>query len=206
MERHMEEQKQTLNQKRRFEIRMAVLGAIGVVVVLGVFLWTSYVKKKTEKAEVVTVSTLQKIINVSQLSTFTAVYNGIAKVMNENKPEEIDYYVSYEAKINAGIDFEKVEIELDEKTKIIYLTIPEVYITDINVDIGSMDFIFYNEDANKSTISQAAYKACEADVQQESKKQESILELARQNAENILTALIDPILEQMSPEFSLVVE
>ena len=80
MERHMEEQKQTLNQKRRFEIRMAVLGAIGVVVVLGVFLWTSYVKKKTEKAEVVTVSTLQKIINVSQLSTFTAVYNGIAKV------------------------------------------------------------------------------------------------------------------------------
>ena len=206
MERHMEEQKQTLDQKRRFEIRMAVLGAIGVVVVLGVFLWTSYVKKKTEKAEVVTVSTLQKIINVSQLSTFTAVYNGIAKVMNENKPEEIDYYVSYEAKINAGIDFEKVEIELDEKTKIIYLTIPEVYITDINVDIGSMDFIFYNEDANKSTISQAAYKACEADVQQESKKQESILELARQNAENILTALIDPILEQMSPEFSLVVE
>lgn len=206
MERHMEEQKQTLNQKRRFEIRMAVLGAIGVVVVLGVFLWTSYVKKKTEKAEVVTVSTLQKIINVSQLSTFTAVYNGIAKVMNENKPEEIDYYVSYEAKINAGIDFEKVEIELDEKTKIIYLTIPEVYITDINVDIDSMDFIFYNEDANKSTISQAAYKACEADVQQESKKQESILELARQNAENILTALIDPILEQMSPEFSLVVE
>ena len=206
MQRHMEEQQQTLNQKRPFEIRMAVLGAIGVVVVLGVFLWTSYVKKKTEKAEVVTVSTLQKIINVSQLSTFTAVYNGIAKVMNENKPEEIDYYVSYEAKINAGIDFEKVEIELDEKTKIIYLTIPEVYITDINVDIGSMDFIFYNEDANKSTISQAAYKACEADVQQESKKQESILELARQNAENILTALIDPILEQMSPEFSLVVE
>ena len=125
MERHMEEQKQTLNQKRRFEIRMAVLGAIGVVVVLGVFLWTSYVKKKTEKAEVVTVSTLQKIINVSQLSTFTAVYNGSAKVMNENKPEEIDYYVSYEAKINAGIDFEKVEIELDEKTKIIFVIFPK---------------------------------------------------------------------------------
>lgn len=202
----MEKQKESLNQKRRIKIMTATVAVVVVVVVFGACILSDFMKSERKKAEVVTVSTLQKIVDVSQLSTFTSVYNGIAKVMNERHPEEIDYYVSYEAKINAGIDFKQIEIEMDNNSKTIYVTIPEVYITDINVDIGSMDFIFYNDDANKSTISQVAYKACEADVQQESEKQESILELARQNAENVLTALIDPILEQMDPEYSLVVE
>ena len=37
----------------------------------------------------ITESTLREIINVSELSTYTAVYNGIAKVPNPDKPEEI---------------------------------------------------------------------------------------------------------------------
>lgn len=37
------------------------------------------------KKEIVTVSALEKIVNVSELSTFTAVYNGIAQVMDEKK-------------------------------------------------------------------------------------------------------------------------
>ena len=37
-------------------------------------------KQTSKRAEVITVSTLEKIIEVSELSTFTAVYNGIAQV------------------------------------------------------------------------------------------------------------------------------
>ena len=76
-------------------------------------------------------------------------------------------------------------------------------ITKVDVDIASMDFIFYDNKANASTVSQTAYKACEADAQQESASQEAIYKLARQNACNVLTALINPIVEQMDAEFRL---
>lgn len=47
--------------------------------------------------------TLERIIDVSELSTFTVIYNGIAQVANEKKLELIDYY-AYVATVNAGID------------------------------------------------------------------------------------------------------
>ena len=36
--------------------------------------------------EVISVATLKDIINVSELSTFTAVYNGVAEVKNQQTP------------------------------------------------------------------------------------------------------------------------
>lgn len=156
--------------------------------------------------EVITVSTLEKIINVSELSTFTAVYNGIAQVMNEKKPNETDYYVSYDARVDAGIDFEKIVITVNNDEKTINIDIPKVYITDVNVDISSLDFIFYNKKANTSTVTQEAFKACEDDVRAESEHQDAIFELAQQNAKNVLIALTKPIVEQLDAEYTLVVE
>ena len=95
---------------------------------------------------------------------------------------------------------------MDKEQKRIKVTIPEVYITDVNVDIASLDYIFVNDSANTSTVSQQAFKACEADVQAESQQQEKICELAEQNAKNILTALIRPIVEQLDEEYELVIE
>ena len=94
-----------------------VWGIVAAVVVVAAATTLGVVaSKRSKEAEVLTVSTLKEIVNVSELSTFTAVYNGIAKAMDEEEPDEIDYYVSYEARVNAGINFEKVEIQLDEDT------------------------------------------------------------------------------------------
>lgn len=118
----------------------------------------------------------------------------------------MDYYVSYEAKVNAGIDFEEVGIELEEETKTIRITVPPVELTEVNVDIASLDFIFYNQSLNTSTVTETAFKACEADVEKESQEQQAIYELAEQNAKNVLTALVKPIVEQADTEYTLVVE
>ncbi|MBQ8143318.1 MAG: DUF4230 domain-containing protein [Butyricicoccus sp.] len=181
---------------------LAVFGVVIVALVLGIVIFSTL--NKDESAEVVTVSTLEKIINISELSTFTAVYNGVAEVMNEKKPEKTDYYVSYEAKVNAGIDLDKIKVSLNEKT--IHIDIPEVYITDVNVDVSSLDYIFVNDKANTSTISEQAFKACEVDVKKESSKQSAILDLAEQNAINILKALVNPLLEQLEEEYTLVID
>lgn len=201
----MEREERKIQVKIKIPIKFLVAIAV-VVIIAGIAITKTVLKQGKKPPEVITVSTLQEIVNVSELSTYTAVYNGITQVMNEEKPENVDYYVSYEAKVYAGIDFQEVKINVDDEAKKIQITIPEVNITKVDVDIASMDFIFYNNKANTSTVSQEAYKACEADVQQESEKQEAIYELARQNACNVLTALVRPIVEQVDAGYQLSVE
>ena len=180
--------------------------ALAIVVIAVVVFLPQITAPKESKPVIITVSQLEKIINVSKLSTFRAVYNGIAQVMNDEKPGETDYYVSYEAIVDAGIDFKKLEISVDFEKKRINIVIPEIYITEVNVDISSLDFIFYNNKANTSTVTQEAFKACENDVKQESEREDKIFELARQNAVNVLTALTKPIVEQLDSDYTLVIE
>lgn len=202
----MENQTQERTQARAKKLPVWLIIVAAAVLIAVAFTVYKAVSKESSGPEVITVSTLEKIINVSELSTFTAVYNGIAEVSNPKKPEEIDYYVSYEARVDAGIDFEKILISMDNEAKTVTVDIPEVYITDINVDIASLDFIFINDDANTSTVTQEAFKACEADVQAESEQKEAIYDLAKQNAVNVLTALIHPILEQLDTEYALTID
>ena len=190
-----------------FKPKLLVIAAVGILVAIAavaVLLQTS--GREEPQPQVFNKSTLERIINVSELSTFTAVYNGIARVANEKKPEKIDYYVSYEATVNAGIDFQKVEISMDEEQKTITLKVPEAHITNQSVEMSSLDFIFLNQKADKSGVTEAAYKACEEDVRQESEQQTAICELAKQNAENVLKALTKPIVDQLGDGYQLVIE
>ena len=180
---------------------VVILVAIAAVAVL---LQTS--GREEPQPQVFNKSTLERIINVSELSTFTAVYNGIARVANEKKPEKIDYYVSYEATVNAGIDFRAVDISINEEQKTITLKVPEAHITNQSVEMSSLDFIFLNKKADKPGVTEVAYKACEEDVRQESEQQTAICELAKQNAENVLKALTKPIVDQLGDGYQLVIE
>lgn len=154
---------------------------------------------------IISKATLEKIINVSDLSTFEAVYNGIAKVMNEENTEQVDYYVSYEAKVKAGIDFEDVDIVIEDD-KVIVVRLPETKIVDITVDITSFDYIFENDKANTATVSEQAYKHCIEDVTNESNQENAIYELAEQNARNIVEALITPFIQQLDADYQLRIE
>lgn len=175
--------------------------AIIIIIVLAILFTKSITHKP--KPDIITKSTLEKIINVSDLSTFEAVYNGVAKVMNEDNPEKVDYYVSYKSKVKAGIDLEKVNIIVDEENKLITINLPEIKIMDPDVDITSLDYIFENEKANTSTVLEEAYKKCIEDVTNESSKESAILELAEQNARNIIEALTKPFIEQLDTEYHL---
>ena len=114
--------------------------------------------------------------------------------------------LSYKATVDAGIDLDQVNITMNEETKTVTVKIPEVRITDSTVDIKTMDFIFYNDKSNTSSITQEAYAACEADVDEETEKHDAILALAHQNAVNVIKALVSPFIEQAGPDYTLVVE
>lgn len=195
---------------KKFSLRKIIFIAIVIIAVIAITFTVvvpSISNSEKSKKEIVSVASLEKIINVSELSTCTAVYNGIAQVNNSENPEEIDYYVSYEATVKAGIDFDKVAIDIsdatdsdNEKKKTVKITIPEIHITDINVDISSLDFIFLNNNSNQSTVTEEAYKACNEDVKNESENQQAIYDLAKQNSQSVIKALVEPILNQLNEE------
>ncbi|MBQ9936448.1 MAG: DUF4230 domain-containing protein [Lachnospiraceae bacterium] len=175
-----------------------IIIAIIVIAVLAVVLLNVFKKEEPVK-EVITVSTLEKIVEVSDLSTFRVVYNGVACADDK-------YYVSYEATVDAGIDFEAIEITVDNEAKKVTVDLPEAEILDVYVDIASLDYIFIDKKANTETVSEEAYKLCKYDVKVESENQEAIIDLAQQNAENIVTALVQPFVDQVDPEYEIVIE
>lgn len=71
------------------------------------------------------------------------------------------------------------------------------------MDIASLDYIFYDEKKNASSVTEEAYKACEDDVQNESEKADAILRLAKENAETIVRALVEPFVEQLDAAYTL---
>ena len=197
----MEEKERPRTKRIKFK-HIAVLFIIIAIIVTALMIKIKIFNKKSEPT-IISKATLEKVINVSDLSTFEAIYNGVAAVANEENPENIDYYVSYEAKVKAGIDFELVEVEVNETDKVITVTLPEVKITDVDVDIASLDYIFMNNKANTQTVSAQAYKKCIKDVTKESNSTDEIYESARQNARNIVEALISPFVEQLDSEYKL---
>ena len=189
--------------KYRFMLIIIVVSILAVIsVVCGIAIKQSQDKKV--EPEISVSATLEKIVKTSDLSTFEAVYNGIATVMNEKKPDKVDFHVSYEAKVKAGIDVKQIKMSINEEEKIIYITLPEITLGEPSVDISTMDYIFENEKANTENVSAVAYKACIADVKKESDKEDAIFELAKENAQNIVKALVIPFAVQLDSEYEIV--
>lgn len=213
----MEEQTNSVEKKdsklkkllKKMPVKVKMILALVLVAVLAIaVIWVgsviSNLKNEDVEPEIDVSTTLEKMVKTNDLSTFEAVYNGIAEVKNEEKPEKIDCYVAYEAKVKAGIDVQKVEITLNEEEKTISVKLPKVVITDTEVDIGSLDYIFENKKINKEGIAAVAYKASIDDVNNEAKTKDAILELAKGNVQNIIKALISPFAAQYDSIYKIV--
>ena len=207
-EKHENTQSQGIKRKIKLGKRLGeksifIVVPLVLVIVSVVLIGTKAFGWQEKKAEIITISSLEKIIDISELSTFQAIYNGIAVVMNEKKPEEVDYYVSYEARVNAGFDFNKVDFREDKENKILTVELPEIALNDVIVDIASLDYMFQNEKVNTSTVSAQAYSACIADVTNECKEESAIYDLAEQNAINIMRAMLKPLIDQLDADYKL---
>ena len=123
--------------------------------------------RKKPEPQVLTVSTLTDMIPVSDLSTVTSTYNGVAQVMNEKNPDKLDYYVAYEAQAQAGVNFDELQPEIDEASKTVTIRVPAAHFMDANVDVSSLDFMFNNKKADTSGVTERAYKACQEDADRE---------------------------------------
>ena len=137
---------------------------------------------KSDKARLTTISksSLQKMVEIDELSTIESPYNAV--VTKYNKKNKAMYHVAYEGIVTAGVDASKIDFEVDEEKKIIKITLPKVKLHSTSVDMGTMQYIFTDDDYETETVSQEAYKLCKADLEKRAKEETALTDMAKENA------------------------
>ena len=179
--------------KEFFRKRKLVLIIILVILLL-ISIYEIICRFQERKFAITAQSSLEKIIEISELSTIEYTYNAIATKYKDDVKDEnnIEYYVSYEGVVTVGIDFNEIKIEPNEKEKKITITLPEVEDHDIRVDMGTMEYIYVENTNEKDRISQEAYLLCKNDLKDRISKEENLDKNARENAISAVEALFKP--------------
>lgn len=200
--RRMAVERAMRNRKSRKTILIFVSVLVIVVALFVTVIWPLSTYKP--KTEYFTSSTLEKIVKTSHLSTVECIYNGIA----EKDPTYIGpiqtnsgYSAKYNSRVKVSYDLAEVKIENEGNDKlVIYLPKPEI--GDPVLD-GELGFIpeGYTGDFSE------ALRICKDDAKQEVQKESSIIELADQNMERTMRALIEPLVgDNMNIEFKALSE
>ena len=95
-----------------------IKGVIGIIVIVLIV----FVIKKgffdSKEGEVTTISqsSIEKILDISELSTLEYTYNAVAAGYNEDG-KTLLYHVAYEGTVSAGIDFDKLKVKVNPDKK-----------------------------------------------------------------------------------------
>lgn len=190
--------------KIRF-IAVAVIGVIMLLIAIGVYMKMVVFNNKEGQVSTISKSSLEKIIEINELSTIDYTHNATTKVYDEDGTT-IKYYVAYEGTVTAGIDFEQIEIVPDEEQKKVVITLPEIQIHDVNVNMGTLDYIFMKDKYETETVSQEAYKACKQDLQNRVENETDLHKMAKENAIQSIEALFTPWIQQVDEEYEVEVK
>lgn len=150
-------------------------------------------------------STLEKILEVNNLGTAKTYYNAVATKRNPEDDNAM-YYAAYEGMITAGIDFSKIEIAEDVKTKTITITLPPAEILEYEVNAGTIDYLVYDNKSSE-TMPTEAYSLCLSDLKKRAEEDtDKLLNAAKENAENAVKGLFEPWLLQSDKEYTLIIQ
>ncbi len=193
---------------------VVILAVVVIVVVAGYKLakqlgWFG-LKPKVETT-ILTSSQLEEVLQIDDLSVCAITYNGVAEVPQKNHPTKVAYYVSYEAEVKASINMADIDVQIDDnvgegQAKKIIVTLPQLQVKQINVDMASLDYMFIKKNANTADVSEEAYAACIADAGSECRGNEVFLQMAKENCENTVKALLMPIIENQDETYELVIQ
>lgn len=159
------------------------------------------------EGEVTTISEMQieEVFKISELQTADYIYNAVAKVYEEDG-KTLKYHVAYEGTVKAGIDFSAIDVNVDNENKIITIKVPEVTIQDAIVDAGSLEYIFEKDKYNTENVFKEAYDICQKDLDNRAANEKELLDLARENAKQVIEAMVTPWVEQINAEYKVVLK
>lgn len=192
------------NYFNKLSIKTKVIFLIAIIIVVSLLLFIINLNKENSLS-ITTTSSLQKIIEINELSTVDYTYNAVATKYKEDKKEEgnEEYYVAYEGVVTAGIDFNEIAIDIDKKEKKINITLPQVEIHDVRVNMGTMEYIYIKKTKEEESISQEAYKLCKQDLKDRLGNEENLYNNARENAMSAVEALFKPWIETVDDDYKV---
>lgn len=160
----------------------------------------------TEGTVVIDATTsIEDIIEISELQTLSYEYNAICRVY-ESDGVTPKYYVAYEGDVTLGVDLNDLMISYgDPNNRVITIVIPEVSILSCTVDAGTMDYIFTDPSYNTAQVPIEAHSLCEQDLVNKVNSDTTMFEIARDNTEAAINALTAPLVDQLYPDYTLVI-
>lgn len=219
---NIEKKKKIINAKKDNEVLLKVLDIVKALIsnkiisftLLGIVLFLTirfvlipfYQEYNQEHTSITSVSSLTKIIKLSKISTCESEYNGIAYVYSPDDKEHKEdplYLVAYKSKVKAGIDMQDIEVNEDKENKKFIIVLPEITISTPSVDISNMEIMFKDKKSNTESVSKDAYAAAEEDAKKECENNSALKELARDNLENMIRGLTEPLLEQTNVDYEI---
>lgn len=172
------------------KIVLVVVVIIILVIVIGLF--GPGVVRKIGKDDIITTAELEQAIDISELSTAEFVYNGVAEKHNEEDPEKIDCYISYNANVKVGIQMDDVTFDVDEENKTITPSLPKIAVNIATLDEEAIGYIPKNPDISLKEI----ITLCKEDAKNEANNSDKLYKTAEENLRTVIEALLSPIIEK----------
>ncbi len=186
--------------------RIKSLILLSILLLVIFMIWRQFFSDSAEKKELTTVETssrLEKVLQISELSTYQVTFNGVADVTDDSGV--LLYHTAYNAQVSIGLAMDQIKVSIDDtdpENKLMQVTLPDAEIADVNVDPGSLDYIFKDRNADTADVSVTSLPACIADAEADCRSNEELFTLARENAVRTVEALMQPFLAQ-NKEYTL---
>lgn len=187
-------------------LRLVILGALLVILVLAIMFFKNLFSPKESKIEIDVKSSLEDLIEISELNTLQYTYNAVAETYHENDPSKVVYYTSYEGVVKAGIDTQEIDVKVDDQKKEILVSLPDVRINSVTVDLASMDHIFNDKAYDNKDVAARDTIATEKDLMKKVSEDENLLKYARENAINFIKGLTTPFIDSLDEKYTLEVK
>lgn len=170
-------------------VRWIILAILAVVIVIAIVTGT-ITFDNAKKPTITTTAQLEKVVNVSKLSSAKFYYNGIAVKQDDKGRDE--YHVKYKSTVTASVSMDDISFKEDKDAGKIIAYLPTPTIDSPVIDSSSLDFFESNPDADLQEV----IKLCKQDALNEVKSDDEIMQVASDNLKKTVEALSKPILDE----------
>lgn len=178
------------------KILSIVMGIVmGIVILAGIVIGLrlhSNLNSRVEKEEVITSTDLEEAVLISELSSAEFVYNAVAEKTDEDGAGDVICYIAYNATVKVGIDMEDVLFEVDDESRTVKATLPDITVTSVSVDTDSLSYIPKDPDLSLKEI----IRLCKEDAVNGAQESETLYALAEENLQSVIEALLTPLIEE----------
>lgn len=136
------------------------------------------------------------LTKASELTSAKFNYTGMTRYEDEGVPviNKASFIMVYKATARAGIDMDKVGVQVDDAAKTVTLSIPKAEVLDVNVDSSSIEYFdegFAIANLDQKEDSNRAIALAKKDAMTEARTS-GVLEMADTQSELLIKGILQP--------------